>query len=186
MYRLVNERVSQVARDKFRRHLCYLSETLVGLSFFDSRLGNEIKTRMVAKMYSCPVSGEPSAKRYNLNPNLIEDATILDFVTPNTQKFFNQLFATKFLPPGISLNFLRDDPINWDTDPSYLYAKAAVQPLLIVNDVAERGVATMTAYNNAITNSEQQKQNLLQSIEQHRKDFPTSNKKEIAKATKRA
>jgi hypothetical protein len=186
LYGAINLKVSQVAQDKFRRHLWYLSETLVGLSFFDRRLDIETKRDMLKKMNSCPVTDELSLKRLNLNPYLIEESSILDFVTPNTKKFFNQLFDVKLIPPEISMNFLHDDPINWETDPSYLYAEAVVQSLVIVNDIAERGVATMTAYNIAVTNSEEQKQNLLQSVEQHRKDFPTSNKKEILKSRKRA
>ena len=44
----------------------------------------------------------------------------------------------------------------------------------VVNDAAERGVALIQLFNAAITPQEEQKQFLLQVVEQHRQEFPDS------------
>lgn len=46
----------------------------------------------------------------------------------------------------------------------------------VVNDVAERGVALIQKFNATITQSEEQKQFLLQVVEKHRKLYQNCNK----------
>lgn len=49
----------------------------------------------------------------------------------------------------------------------------------MVNDVAERSIKTMADFNDTITNDENQKQKLLQIVEDHRKRVPKPLKKLI-------
>ncbi|KAJ8896580.1 hypothetical protein PR048_001924 [Dryococelus australis] len=65
-----------------------------------------------------------------------------------------------------------DEPLKAD----YKQARATVQHLMIVNDNAERGVALMQEYNALITKNEDQKQYLLQVLEQHRHRYPNRKK----------
>ena len=51
--------------------------------------------------------------------------------------------------------------------------------LKVVNDTAERGVKLIQDYNSIITNDEDQKQYLLQVVQQHRRNFPDASKKGI-------
>src|SRR5688572_31638128 len=54
-----DKEVSQVALTAFPRHLWYLSETLVGLSFFDDSVTFDEKQRMVYSMRNNQGSDEP-------------------------------------------------------------------------------------------------------------------------------
>lgn len=51
----------------------------------------------------------------------------------------------------------------------------------VVNDVAERGVALITQFNKCITNNEEQRQYLLQVVENYRKVFKNCDKKTLVK-----
>src|SRR5688572_22041919 len=54
-----DKEISQVALTAFPRHLWYLSETLVGLSFFDDSVTFDEKQRMVYSMRNNQGSDEP-------------------------------------------------------------------------------------------------------------------------------
>jgi hypothetical protein len=54
--------------------------------------------------------------------------------------------------------------------------KAFVTNLLITNDCAERGVALISDYIEIVTKNEDQRQDLLQGVEMHRKSFPNAKK----------
>ena len=49
-YESINKRISQATVKSFLRHLWYLSEPLVALSFFDERVEIEEKKKMVAAL----------------------------------------------------------------------------------------------------------------------------------------
>jgi len=50
-----------------------------------------------------------------------------------------------------------------------------------VNDNAERRISLITSFNNHLSNSEEEKQLILQLVEAHRQSFPSSNKKVVGK-----
>ena len=54
------------------------------------------------------------------------------------------------------------DPKAWKNNPAYLDALQRIEALVVGNDFADRGVATMQNYNLAFTEDEGQKQYLLQ------------------------
>ena len=65
-YSTINAAISKAASRKMADHLWYLSETLVGLAFFDSSVSCEIKDKMVTAMFE--VDGEDdSLKRVKIN-----------------------------------------------------------------------------------------------------------------------
>jgi len=51
----------------------------------------------------------------------------------------------------------------------------------VVNDSAERGVALIEEYNSIITRKENQKQYLLQVVQDHRRKFPDCKKELLMK-----
>ena len=71
------------------------------------------------------------------------------------------------------------------SDENYQHCKTVLSEIKVVNDLAERGVALIQQYNNCLTRSEEQKQYLLQVIEEHRKKFPSVSKKDIVTAYKK-
>ncbi|KAK0041420.1 hypothetical protein Bpfe_029139 [Biomphalaria pfeifferi] len=64
----------------------------------------------------------------------------------------------------------------WEENDHYQEALQIVQGLKVVNDCAERGVRLIQEYNSILTNDEQQKQYLLQLVQQHRHVFSDSKK----------
>ena len=54
-----------------------------------------------------------------------------------------------------------------------------VRRLNVTNDAPERGVALIQSFNSSITTDEEQKQFLLQIVEEHRRSLPNSNKSKL-------
>jgi hypothetical protein len=156
-----DKEVSTAALTAFSRHLWYLSEILVGLSFFDNEVSPEDKRVMIQNMKERQGSEEPPKRIPPIkNPS---SCSLADFVTTSTQKFFNILRIDK--------TFFNKDPTSWHSDQTYIEAIETVSSLRVTNDLAERGVALMQSFNEGLTRNEEQKQFVLQVVECHRKKF---------------
>lgn len=151
------DRVSLAALQKLKRHFWYLSEEVIGFSFFDDSISVEDKRNLVEAL--AEEGEEDPAKRINLSDQDIRTKEIHDFVTKNTKKFFDTL--------NISTDFLEKDPALWSGLPSYIEAQKTVGKLRVTNDTAERGVALIQEYNGLRTKSEEQTQFILQVVAEH-------------------
>ena len=82
-----------------------------------------------------------------------------------------------------NLNIRRDwlaKPVNqWAADEDFQVAEKFVRTVKVVNDAAERGVKLISDFATIITTDEQQRAWLLQGVEQHRKLFPSFDKKTL-------
>jgi hypothetical protein len=67
----------------------------------------------------------------------------------------------------------------WDNAPHYKSAIQRIKFLEVVNDNAERGIALIKTYNSKLTTDEEQKQCVLQLVEEHRKSFKSPNKSDV-------
>lgn len=168
-YQQVNATVSSAAMKKLFNHFWYLSDEAVALSFFASDVSSKSKRDMVAAL-SKPGSSNTS-KRAKLQKQDIEGSQLADFVNGSTLHFFERF--------NIDKSFLQKDPDEWQHDADYSRAKEFLTHLTVVNDLAERGVALMEQYNSILTKDEEQKQFLLQVIEEHRRRFPDSTKRTL-------
>jgi hypothetical protein len=158
--------VAKAAITAFGRHLWYLSELLVGFSFFDDDVSADEKRLMVVAIKETEGSDEPPKR---VAPFL--DASMKQlhhFVTRSTGRFFEIL--------GLSDEFLDLDPAEWGDQEIYKKNRDVVRSVKVVNDLAERGVALIQEFNASITRNEEQKQYLLQVIEDHRREFPAATK----------
>lgn len=157
-----DKEVSQVALTAFSRHLWYLSETLVGLSLFDDSVTFDEKQRMVYNMRNNQGSDEPPKRL----PPIHDPSTksLSDFFTTSTIKLFQLL--------RFDDAFLDRDPQQWESEQSFNEAKDIVSALRVTNDLAERGVALMQSFNEALVRNEEEKQFVLQMVEYHRNRFP--------------
>ena len=165
--------VAKAATTAFGRHLWYLSEILIGFAFFDDDVTVEEKRKMVIALKEKDGLEEPPKR---IAPLLEHMAKYLsDFVTKATRRFFNLL--------NLSDEILDIDPACWMNNDVYRASQAVVDSVKVVNDLAERGVALIQEFNSSITRNEEQKQFLLQVIEDHRKSFSFPTK---AGAIKRA
>lgn len=61
----------------------------------------------------------------------------------------------------------------------YEDAKRRIQSLEVVNDNAERGIALIKTYNSKLSTDENQKQFILQLVEEHRKMYKSPNKSDV-------
>ena len=101
-------------------------------------------------------------KRISLDPKLIRTKELSDFVTSNTRRFF--------AITGFSSSFLIKDVSQLEEDDDYTSIKTSIRCLKVVNDIAERRVALMEEYNKLHTNNEEQKQFLLLTVKEYRKE----------------
>ena len=161
--------LSEATIQVFCRHLWYLSERLVGLAFFDERIPAGEKRAMVLALQKPPVNSQPRLKVKVNDATDIASMKIEDFVCETTSSFFNAL--------GIDTSFLRVDPAEWDKTTAYQDGLRRASSLKVVNDAAERGVALIQDFNSSITVQEDQKQYLLQVVEQDRQLHPTCDKR---------
>jgi hypothetical protein len=90
------------------------------------------------------------------------------FIGPASHLFFEILH--------LDTSFLDEDVETWKDLPSFNAAKGIVQNLRVVNDTAERGIALASTFNSLLTTQEDQKQYLLQVVEDHRKRYPKATK----------
>lgn len=166
--------ICKATADAFKRHLWYLSEVTVGLAFFDPKISIEEKNEMITMMNKQAGSEIPrprlDVKHVNLNKPLSS------FITTSTRAFFTIL--------NLNDAFLSKPPESWKDDENYIASEQIVTGLKVVNDSAERGVKLMQDYNSILTNDENQKQFLLQIVQQHRRTFPDSTKRTIVAGMK--
>src|SRR5688572_23888512 len=87
-----------------------------------------------------------------------------DFFTTSTTKIFQIL--------GLDDSFLDRDPRQWDSKQTYSEANDMISAPKVTNDLAEKGVAPMQSFNEALVRNEEEKQFVLQMVEYHRNKFP--------------
>lgn len=86
---------------------------------------------------------------------------------------------TFFTILGLPDSFLSNDPETWSADKNYKSAEKIVQSITVVNDAAERGVKLIQDFNTILTKNEEQKQFLLQVVQEHCKLYPESKKSTV-------
>src|SRR5262245_5083677 len=62
--------------------------------------------------------------------------------------------------------------VNWADNEQFKQAKKVASSLRLVYDIAERNMKLIQEFNASITTDEEQKQNLLQVVSDHREKFP--------------
>lgn len=166
-YKNENKVLSQILLKKYVRHLWYLSEELVALSFFDPNVSLDTKRKMLTAVNKHKNTNIPPKVPVIKQTN-IQKMNLEDFVTSNTNRFFEIT--------GISSSFMTKCVEEWTDDPDFKMGQETVSNLKVINDIAERGVALMTEYNKLQTNDEEQKQFLLLVVQKHRNMFPDQKK----------
>jgi hypothetical protein len=149
--------ISAATSKKLSLHLWYLSEELVGLALYDSRLSDESKQMMLTAMEEEAPDQPP--KRPNLKSDVfLNDHGLEQFCTSNSKRLFQIL----------DVEMHQQDQ-----------ASKVIAGLAVVNDRAERGVALIQEFNKKLTKNEAQLQFLLQVVSDHRKQFPSCTKHAI-------
>lgn len=151
---------------KFREHLRYLSEVNVAFAFFDSEVAPGTKRKMITNLTR--ELNQPNKNRFQLNEDVVIEEIELDyFVSKRTFEFFEI--------SGIPCDFLTRDPSEWFNDLQYINGQRVVSAFTVVNDAAERSIALFQRCESQ-ANSEVRKNEVVQTVEDHRRHFPTANK----------
>lgn len=172
-YEKIDKKVSLAILDKMRRHLWYLGEETIALSFFDDGVSDDEKNKMRETLLAQPECDEStSVNRLIVSARQIEllsEYELHDFITENTSNFFKRF--------EISTDFLQNEPSEWNQIAEYKNAKEMLSNLQVVNDFSERGVKLMKDFNKSITKDEETKQFLLQVVSDYRQKYPSHSKK---------
>lgn len=155
----------RAAAEKLAKHLWYLSPEIVGLAFFDSEVPLDTKRRMVQALNKPPKSEN---RRVSINIESRETFELEDFVNCKTKILFEMF--------DIETSFFDENPAEWDIHYGFCRGKTKLEKIVVVNDNSERTVALMTEFNEKITKNEEQKQFLLQVVEENRKQVPLAKK----------
>jgi len=148
--------VSAATSKKLGLHLWYISEQLVGLALFDSRVLPETKKLALKAMNEVVPDHPPNRPRVDAAA-FLGIKGLEQFCTANSKRLFQQLR----LPEA----FLTKDPADWEDDVSFKEASNVARGLAVINDRAERGgIALIQDFNKKLTRDEDQLQYLLQVV----------------------
>ena len=67
----------------------------------------------------------------------------------------------------------------WPDDEEFKGAERVIMVLSVANDAAERGVKLIQDFNDILTRDEEQKQFLLQVVQDHRRLYPDATKRTV-------
>ncbi|XP_050547554.1 uncharacterized protein LOC126909176 [Daktulosphaira vitifoliae] len=156
---------------KFINHLWYLSEECAAFSIFDKRLSNDTRRKMAEKIMHGTPKKESQKKfilKYEDLQHFLSKKLPLDILGNNSKNIFEKF--------NMSTDFLKDQPDKWKEHEGYIEGKRVVESIKVVNDTVEQGVKLMTDFNEKFTKNEEQKQFVLQVVQDYRKKFPGCSK----------
>ena len=164
-YSSVHPGISAAIAKKFSNHLWYLSEELIGLALFDSRVFSSTKRLMVESISK--QGTDAPMKHPEVSLETFPTRTLDSIVTSNSMNLFHCL--------QLPTDFLSTDPDTWEIHDA-INAKRRLSTFKVVNDSADRGLALIQDYNKTLTKHEDQLQFLLQVVADHHRQFPSTNK----------
>ena len=132
-YSTIHPVIAKVASEKLSNHFWDLSEDLIGLALFDSRVSVSTKRLMVKAMWEVDGVEEPP-KRVVIALKNFKDKKLEDFVSKRSILFMEKLK----LPSG----FLQVYPEMWEAHDDFTTSLEIIQTMKVVNDHAEGGVAS--------------------------------------------
>ena len=94
-------------------------------------------------------------------------------VSANTLQVFDRL--------GIKENNFKQGPFLWEEEHSNGFGQSKIRSLNVVNESGERSVKLMLNYHGLVMVDEEQRQYLLQCVENHRKIYPDCKKGNVKK-----
>lgn len=178
MYEDVNPVISKSALKAFKRHLWYLTAEMVPLALFSSIVPlpdrRALADSLLAVKPSTPIIAPQ--QRFGTGfgkpvfPSDISlDTNLSDLVERDSWFTFHIL--------KLNPDFLSEDVTDWPESAAFQDSKTNLQALNVINDSAERGVKLSSDFL-AAAKSEEHYQNVLQVVEENRKQKPNLRKRE--------
>lgn len=177
MYADVHPKISESALKAFKRHLWYLTEEMVPLALWSTKVPpaeqRALADRLLA-MKPDAVVFQPQHRfgtgfgKPKFPQSVTLSTTLADFVGNDSWFLFNIL--------QLDSEFLTEAVVDWPTCASYQASMINIQALNVVNDSAERGVKLSSDFL-ATAKSEEHYQNVLQVVHSDRKRRPDIRKR---------
>ncbi|XP_050525089.1 uncharacterized protein LOC126896389 [Daktulosphaira vitifoliae] len=177
-YSKTNKDISEATIRKFLNHLYYLNEECLSFTLFDQRVDDDTKLKMAKKLCEDIFDEEDEIEEEIETPKKLilkkgdipfifndDDKTILvKLISKKSLKMFKRF--------NINSDFLKTHPNTWNNSANYKYGEEKIKNLKVVNDAAERGIKLIEEFDHKITKNEEQKQFLLQTIQDYREKYP--------------
>ena len=174
-YRLVDPSLSFHVLKSCYRHLWYLVSELIPLVLVDSGLEDFEREKVAKAIYA--------QERKEIKPGK-PAFPVLEFGAKEVRKDLSVLVGPEswlvFDILGLSgpQDWLLADPSTWDLYPEYEQLQIFTRNLVVVNDLAERGIHLATDYINRVESAEQ-REALFQVVEDFRGKVKNLNKKSL-------
>lgn len=162
--------IATEALEVLSRHDWYTTQQTVVFSLFSNKVSEDDKARMAAHILTFPFPeslplGKPVFQE------LTDKTELQDLCGPNSYMLFCIL--------GTDYEWLQKSPKEWELSTDYKEMEDYVRTVKVTNDVAERGVKTITDYSKILTKDNEMRIKLLQGVEMSRKITPDFNKKTL-------
>ena len=155
------------------RHRWYLTEQLVIVNLANEDLQDEIREGMAVQLFLSPRKEIKMGKPKFPDMTKSENHSLANLVGSNSWLIFNLLEIT-------DVGWLQIPCKHWNVLDSYKKFQSFVQNIVTVNDLAERGVATITRFNDSVVN-ESDRQDLIQVVDEYRRKVPDLTKESLSK-----
>lgn len=172
----IDREVAQAVLQKLENHYWYLTEEIVPFALFSTlpAMTVTLKQDIASKILDSPVPdhlrlGKPLFRKVS------RDTTLADLIGPESHTLFQSL--------NIGTGWLAKPVEDWSSEAEFQTAEKFVRSVKVVNDAAERGVKLISDFSTIITTDPEQRQALLQAVENHRKKFPDFKKKTLSRLT---
>lgn len=160
------KRVSLLAYKSFSKHLWYLSQPATAFVFFGPRICLEEKIKMVKALRKSSTTSY--LNKITIEKKKVHSKSISDFVSEKTLQFMIDF--------GFKLTWLADCPKSWAKNNDFISDRSILQSIQVVNDCAEGAIKLVQEYTWNRTRTESDLQNLLLTVDHHRKIFPNRSK----------
>lgn len=185
-FQAIDKKICESALGKILNHLWYLNPENCLLALFDDDVDTETKQKMVKKVIELSQNADKpdsldSNDKQVLRKAVVSRADIPKLFDEGLEQFINATSINFFHKLGLNTSWLTENCENWLEDSNYQECLSAVTNLSVVNDVAERGVKLMQEYNDLFTKDEEQKQFLIQILDDYRSKGIKTTKESLLK-----
>ena len=182
-YQKQDPEVANAVLEKLSRHTWYLNQEYAPLSLFSSKVDDKEKKAIAKKLH-----GVAPTKTYGMGkPNAVP---LPDYTCKKGRDEISKLKLHNYVMSGShylfdKLDFKKDwinQPVkNWKNNENFQEMAKYVKNLLVTNDAAERGVKLISDYSMILTKDSEERQKILQVVEEHRHTYPDCNKSTLSK-----
>jgi hypothetical protein len=158
-YRKIDPAIAEAAIKTLDRHLWYITEEVAPFALF-STLVTETEKKQIVQSLIKARDDKPLQKGVPTFPQLKSSTKLHFLIGRNSWQLYNCLH--------VNTNWFHLPPTQWASGGDYRSVEMFVKNVHVVNDLAERAIKLITDFAGSITNDENQRQFLLQCVEQHR------------------